>query len=157
MQTMVVNFMKLEKLMNEDYKILPGWENKAKKALKAMMEPWLRINTGAQVNDKEFARLMSLGPSELNDAIHGRDTGKFSMGLIKSFIEENISSATRGDASLGTFAYMMKKRPNSDFPEQAANSQIHLVPTDRTDSEDYSKITDIDAEIAKEEAKLKKK
>ena len=156
-QSMITNFVKLEKLMTEDYKILPGWHNKAKKALTAMMEPWLRINTGAQVNKDEFKRLMALGPSELNDALHGKGTGAFSMGLIKDFINQNISSYTKGDASLGTFAYMLKNRPNAEFPKQAANSLIRMIPTDQTDVEDLSKIDDIDAEIAKEEAKLKKK
>ena len=106
-----------------------------------------------------------MAPSTLNNALHGKDTGTFKMGLIRSFMENNVLTYTQGTVSLNNYAYLMKNAPGYNYPEQAANSTI--IPTPPAGSaqqpqqskptEDYKGIKDIDAEIAAEEAKMAKK
>ena len=62
-QQMISGYTKLERLMEGGDIINEAWANKAKAALTSLMEPWLRINTGAQINDKEYSRLMGMAPS----------------------------------------------------------------------------------------------
>ena len=163
-QNMITGYIKLEKLMEGGDIINEAWANKAKAALTSLMEPWLRINTGAQINDKEYSRLMGMAPSTLNNALHGKDTGTFKMGIIRDFMESNVLTYTHGTTTLNSFAYLYKNVPGSRFPQQASNSAIQLTPpqaygtqSKEQPKEDYSGIKDIDAEIAAEEAKMAKK
>ena len=145
-QNMITGYVKLEKLMSEGAIINEAWANKAKAALTSLMEPWLRINTGAQINDKEYSRLMGMAPSTLNSALHGKDTGTFKMGIIRDFMESNVLTYTHGTTTLNSFAYLYKNVPGSKFPKQSPNSAIQLTPpqaySDKPQKNEFDGMTD---------------